>query len=162
MTMSFESTFNSSFDDDIDEWVKLGINNHVISWDKYIGLEVVCYPAVEDDIVLNLDVDDDDSCWAVPLDPVVASTRNPFCSCFPSCSCRSSWFLLVPPVAVVPPLVVFRPIPVVARVSVADCQLKASYLRLFKKKVSMDRQNRIGGGRRCCMSITQCRGILGN
>jgi hypothetical protein len=28
--MSFESTFNSSFYDDIDEWVKLSINNHVI------------------------------------------------------------------------------------------------------------------------------------
>jgi hypothetical protein len=39
MTMSFESTFNSSFYDDIDEWVKLSINNHVISWDKYIGID---------------------------------------------------------------------------------------------------------------------------
>ena len=65
--MSFESTFNSSFNDDIDQWAKLIINNHVVNWDKYIGLEVICYPSVEGDFDLELDDDDDDCCWAVPV-----------------------------------------------------------------------------------------------
>jgi hypothetical protein len=59
--MSFESTFNSSFNDDIDQWAKLIINNHVVNWDKYIGLEVICYPSVEGDFDLELDDDDDDT-----------------------------------------------------------------------------------------------------
>jgi hypothetical protein len=68
LTMSFESTFNSSFNDDIDQWAKLIINNHVVDWDKNIGLEVICYPAVKGDIDLDLDPDDDDDCcWALPF-----------------------------------------------------------------------------------------------